>query len=134
MSEEVVPHAGVRRRVQCGQKLGQRWVVGSHCAFAGGTAEVEYHKPYLRFNKPVKVPRGQASFTLDETIHYSYKAAGGSPPNRTMDETLLSPVKPSTSHWLPPDRRTHWLTHTPHADQCIAPCPGPLHYRGPHPC
>ena len=31
--------------------------------------EVEYHKPYLRFNKPVKVPRGQASFTLDETIH-----------------------------------------------------------------
>ena len=52
--------------------------------------EVEYHKPYLRFNKPVKVPRGQASFTLDETIHYSYKAAGGSPPNRTMDETLLT--------------------------------------------
>ena len=50
--------------------------------------EVEYHKPYLRFNKPVKVPRGQASFTLDETIHYSYKAAGGSPPNRVMDETL----------------------------------------------
>ena len=48
--------------------------------------EVEYHKPYLRFNKPVKVPRGQASFTLDETIHYSYKAAGGSPPNRVMDD------------------------------------------------
>ena len=47
--------------------------------------EVEYHKPYLRFNKPVKVPRGQASFTLDESIHYSYKAAGGSPPNRVMD-------------------------------------------------
>ena len=38
--------------------------------------EIEYHKPYLRFNKPVKVPRGQASFTLDDTIHYSYKAAG----------------------------------------------------------
>ena len=50
--------------------------------------EIEYHKPYLRFNKPVKVPRGQASFTLDDTIHYSYKAAGGSPPNRVMDETL----------------------------------------------
>jgi hypothetical protein len=33
--------------------------------------ESEYHKPYLRFDKPVKVPRGQASFTLDETIHYS---------------------------------------------------------------
>ena len=52
--------------------------------------EVEYHKPYLRFNKPVKVPRGQASFTLEETIHYSYKAAGGSPPNHVMDETLLT--------------------------------------------
>ena len=52
--------------------------------------EVEYHKPYLRFNKPVKVPRGQASFTLDGSIHYSYKAAGGSPPNRVMDETLLT--------------------------------------------
>ena len=52
--------------------------------------EVEYHKPYLRFNKLVKVPRGQASFTLDGSIHYSYKAAGGSPPNRVMDETLLT--------------------------------------------
>ena len=52
--------------------------------------EVEYHKPYLRFNKPVKVPRGKASFTLDGSIHYSYKAAGGSPPNRVMDETLLT--------------------------------------------
>ena len=50
--------------------------------------EVEYHKPYLRFNKPVKVPRGQASFTLDESIHYHYKAAGGSPPNCVMDDTL----------------------------------------------
>ena len=50
--------------------------------------ECEYHKPYLRFNRPVKVPRGQASFTLDESIHYRYKAAGGSPPNCVMDETL----------------------------------------------
>jgi hypothetical protein len=33
--------------------------------------EFEYHKPNLRFDKPVKVPRGQASSTLDETIHYS---------------------------------------------------------------
>ena len=35
--------------------------------------EVEYHKPYLRFNKPVKVPRGQASFTLDDTIQEQTK-------------------------------------------------------------
>ena len=59
--------------------------------------EIEYHKPYLRFNKPVKVPRGQASFTLDDTIHYSYKAAAGSPPNRVMDETLTLPNSPSNS-------------------------------------
>ena len=25
--------------------------------------EIEYHKPYKRFNQTVKVPRGQASFT-----------------------------------------------------------------------
>ena len=34
------------------------------------------------------MPRGQASFTLDESIHYRYKAAGGSPPNCVMDQTL----------------------------------------------
>ena len=34
------------------------------------TLEVEYHKPYKRFNQIVKVPRGQASYTLDESIHY----------------------------------------------------------------
>ena len=33
---------------------------------------VEYHKEYKRFNKIVKVPRGQASFTLNESIHYDY--------------------------------------------------------------
>ena len=44
------------------------------------TLEVEYHKPYKRFNQIVKVPRGQASYTLDETIHYDYKVSGGSPP------------------------------------------------------
>ena len=43
--------------------------------------EVEYHKQYKRFNKMVKVPRGQASsFTLNDTIHYDYKVSGGSPP------------------------------------------------------
>ena len=30
------------------------------------TKEIEYHKPYKRFNKVVKVPRGQASYTLSE--------------------------------------------------------------------
>ena len=44
----------------------------------------EYHKPYKRFNKMVKVPRGQASYTIDETIHYDYKVSGGSPPNEVM--------------------------------------------------
>ena len=34
---------------------------------------VEYHKPYKRFNKTVKVPRGQASYTLSADIHYDYK-------------------------------------------------------------
>ena len=37
---------------------------------------VEYHKPYKRFNKIVKVPRGQAPFTLNENIHYDYKVSG----------------------------------------------------------
>jgi alkylated DNA repair dioxygenase AlkB len=50
--------------------------------------EVEYHKEYKRFNKVRKVPRGQASFTFDENIHYNYKVAGGSPPNKVMCDTL----------------------------------------------
>jgi hypothetical protein len=33
----------------------------------------------------VKVPRGQASFMLNENIHYDYgKTAGGSSPNEIM--------------------------------------------------
>jgi hypothetical protein len=37
-----------------------------------------YHTPYKRYNKMVKVPRGQASFTLNENIHYNYgRIAGG---------------------------------------------------------
>ena len=52
------------------------------------TLEVEYHKPYLRFGKTVKVPRGQASFTLNGNIHYDYKVSGGSPPNKVMCERL----------------------------------------------
>ena len=49
---------------------------------------VEYHKPYKRFNKTVKVPRGQASYTLSADIHYDYKVSGGSPPNTVMDKEL----------------------------------------------
>ncbi len=53
------------------------------------TKEFEYHKPYKRYNKIVKVPRGQASFTLHERIHYDYgKTAGGSPPNEVMCDRL----------------------------------------------
>ena len=35
---------------------------------------IEYHKEYKRFNKIVKVPRGQASYTLNENIHYSTRS------------------------------------------------------------
>ena len=52
------------------------------------TLEVEYHKPYKRFNQIVKVPRGQASYTLDDSIHYDYKVSGGSPPNYVMTSKL----------------------------------------------
>ena len=48
-----------------------------------------YHRPYKRYNKMVKVPRGQASFTLNENIHYNYgRIAGGSPPNEIMCDRL----------------------------------------------
>ena len=53
------------------------------------TKEYEYHKPYKRFNQTVKVPRGQASYTLHEGIHYNYgNTAGGSPTNEVMDDRL----------------------------------------------
>ena len=53
------------------------------------TKDIEYHKPYKRFNQMVKVPRGQASYTLNEKIHYNYgNTAGGSPVNEVMDEKL----------------------------------------------
>ena len=49
-----------------------------------------YHTPYKRYNKMVKVPRGQASFTLNENIHYNYgRIAGGSPPNEVMCDRLM---------------------------------------------
>ena len=52
------------------------------------TLDVEYHKQYKRFNQVVKVPRGQASYTLHDGIHYDYKVSGGSPPNYVMTDTL----------------------------------------------
>ena len=52
------------------------------------TKNYEYHKPYMRFGKRAKVPRGQASYTFNENIHYNYKVSGGSPPNEIMDEKL----------------------------------------------
>ncbi len=55
--------------------------------------EIEYHKPYKRFNKIVKVPRGQASYTLNEDIHYNYGVSGGSPINEVMDDTLKEITK-----------------------------------------
>lgn len=53
------------------------------------TKQYEYHKQYKRFNKDVKVPRGQASYTTHKDIHYDYKQAGGSPTNEVMCERLL---------------------------------------------
>ena len=44
------------------------------------TKDIEYHKPYLRFNQMVKVPRGQASYTLNENIHYNYENTAGAAP------------------------------------------------------
>jgi len=51
--------------------------------------EIEYHKEYKgMYGRMMKVPRGQASFTLHDGIHYNYKVSGGSPPNRVMCEQL----------------------------------------------
>jgi alkylated DNA repair dioxygenase AlkB len=58
------------------------------------TKEIEYHKPYKRFNRIVKVPRGQASYTATPDIHYNYGGtAGGSPINEVMDERMQEITK-----------------------------------------
>ena len=57
------------------------------------TKDIEYHKPYMRFGKMVKVPRGQASYTIDETIHYNYGVSGGSPINEIMCDRLKDITK-----------------------------------------
>jgi len=56
--------------------------------------EVEYHKKYKgMYGRMMKVPRGQASFTLNDNIHYDYKVSGGSPPNFIMSEKLKDITK-----------------------------------------
>ena len=51
--------------------------------------DVEYHKQYKgMYGRMMKVPRGQASFTLNDQIHYDYKVSGGSPPNYIMCEKM----------------------------------------------
>ena len=56
--------------------------------------DIEYRKQYKgMYGRTVSVPRGQASFTLNDTIHYNYKVAGGSPPNLVMSDTLKTITK-----------------------------------------
>ena len=55
--------------------------------------EIEYHKPYMRFGQMVKVPRGQASYTLNDSIHYNYGVSGGSPINEVMCDRLKGITK-----------------------------------------
>ena len=80
--------------------------------------EVEYHKPYKRFNQIVKVPRGQASFTLDDTIHYDYKVSGGSPPNYVMCEKLKE-ITARVNDALGTAFNTILLNKYKHGDDCI---------------
>ena len=79
---------------------------------------VEYHKPYKRFNKIVKVPRGQASFTLNENIHYDYKVSGGSPPNTVMCEQLTN-ITAKVNECLGTNFNTILLNKYKHGDDCI---------------
>ena len=79
---------------------------------------VEYHKPYKRFNKIVKVPRGQASFTLNENIHYDYKVSGGSPPNTVMCEELKD-ITAKVNECLGTNFNTTLLNKYKHGDDCI---------------
>ena len=82
------------------------------------TLEVEYHKPYKRFNQIVKVPRGQASYTLDETIHYDYKVSGGSPPNYIMCPRLKE-ITARVNETLGTNFNTILLNKYKHGDDCI---------------
>ena len=81
--------------------------------------EVEYHKEYKRFNKVRKVPRGQASFTFDENIHYNYKVAGGSPPNKVMCDTLKQ-ITLDVNKYLNTNFNTILLNKYKNGDDCIS--------------
>ena len=82
--------------------------------------DYEYHKPYLRFNKTVKVPRGQASYTLDETIHYNYGVSGGSPINEVMDEKLRDITK-RVNEELGTHYNTILMNVYKNGEDCISP-------------
>jgi len=80
--------------------------------------EVEYHKEYKRFNKIVKVPRGQASYTLNEDIHYDYKVSGGSPPNTVMTDRLKE-ITAAVNAALGTNFNTILLNKYKDGDDCI---------------
>ena len=80
--------------------------------------EVEYHKQYKRFNKIVKVPRGQASYTLNEDIHYDYKVSGGSPPNTVMTDRLKE-ITAAVNAALGTNFNTILLNKYKDGDDCI---------------
>lgn len=82
------------------------------------TLEVEYHKPYKRFNQIVKVPRGQASYTVDDSIHYDYKVSGGSPPNYVMCDRLKA-ITAATNAVLGTEFNTILLNKYINGDDCI---------------
>ena len=67
----VVPHAGVRRRVQCGQELGQRWVVSSHRAFAGGTGGGGRTKAWASGARPFEASKQIAMSRAQQRIESS---------------------------------------------------------------
>ena len=80
--------------------------------------EVEYHKQYKRFNKIVKVSRGQASYTLNEDIHYDYKVSGGSPPNTVMTDRLKE-ITATVNAALGTNFNTILLNKYKDGDDCI---------------
>ena len=82
------------------------------------TLEVEYHKQYKRFNQMVKVPRGQASYTLHGDIHYDYKVSGGSPPNHVMTDTLKE-ITAKVNSVLGTNFNTILLNKYMNGDDCI---------------
>ena len=79
---------------------------------------VEYHKEYQRFGQTVKVPRGQASFTLSPDVHYNYKVSGGSPPNTVMCQTMKE-MTARVNQKLGTNFNTILLNKYKNGDDCI---------------